>query len=266
MDKDTMTLEENYAFDIGGYLIIRNALTPQQLDGLNRTLDAVGRSDGMLGWETPHREPFRDLLVHPLLVFYLNQICGNGFRLEGLPRLVDDDAGDATGRLQGGNEPRDPARAYYYQNGRRQCQSVMALWALANVNEGDGGLVLVPCSHKSNVETPEELLSGKDDMRLVVQPALKAGDLLLYAETLTHGWRSWRGKGEQRLLQYGFAARGAVLNAGTGDQAAEMPIPDWMVEMPEEQRAAVYKPGFRDTNPPPTLISDGKTNRIAQER
>ena len=72
---------------------------------------------------------------------------------------------------------------------------------LADVNEGDGGLVVVPASHNSSVDAPQDLVSGNDNMGLIVQPVLQAGDLLLCTESLMWGLRPWQGKGPQRLLE-----------------------------------------------------------------
>ena len=256
MDRESMTNEENYCFDVAGYLIVRGALTPKEVETLNRTLDKGGRTEGMLGWPASLREPFRDLMVHPILVWYLNQIVGPGFRLDRPPRLIGDTAGDAVGPLTGGDEPRDPARAYYHQNGYRSCQGVRAIWALSDVNAGDGGFVMVPCSHKGNVETPEDILTGKDDMGLTLQPVLKAGDLLLCAETLVHGLRPWK-EGPQRLLTYWYAGRAAIQS--NGPDAPEAPSPEWMNELTPAERAVLHKPGYRGSDPSPTLNTDGKT-------
>jgi ectoine hydroxylase-related dioxygenase (phytanoyl-CoA dioxygenase family) len=258
LNRDAMSNEENYAFDVAGYLIVRGVLSAEEVAACNRALDRGERVEGMLGWPSPLREPFRELLVHPVLVWYLNQLCGSGFRLDRGPRLIGDAAGDAGRRLQGGNEPRDPARAYYYQNGRRLCQGVTAIWALADVNPGDGGLSLIPCSHKSNVETPDDVLTGRDDLGLTVQPTLKAGDLLLCAETLLRGMRPWRGRGPQRLLAYPYAGRAAIQSLGTGPQTATEAMPEWVAGMTPEQRAVYHLPGFRQFDPLPTLGSDGE--------
>ncbi|MBI1930026.1 phytanoyl-CoA dioxygenase family protein [Candidatus Poribacteria bacterium] len=266
MDREAMSNEENYCFDVGGYLIIRGALTRQELDACNRALDQAGQVDGMLGWPAPLREPFRALLIHPVLVWYLNPICGYGFRLARVPMLIGNGAGDAVGRLAGGNEPMDVARAYFYQNGRRICQGVRAIWALADVNAGDGGFVLVPSSHKSNVETPEDVLTGRDDMELTFQPTLKAGDLLLCGETVLQGIRPWKGKGPQRLLSYSYAGRAAIQSHGTGPQTKQEELPEWMAELTPVQRAVLYKPGYETTYPPPTINSDGETCWIEEHR
>ena len=258
MDRESMTNEENYCFDNAGYLILPGVLTKKEVEDLNSALDQGGQTDGMLGLPAPLREPFRDLLVHPVLVWYLNQIAGHGFRLDSAPRLIGDTAGDDPGApLEGGNEPRDTARAYFHQNNVRVCQGVQAIWALADVHEDDGGFVMIPASHKSNVETPEDLLTGKDDMGLTFQPVLKAGDLLLVAGTALHGIRPWKGEGPQRLLAYGYANR-AVLQSN-GPAPGKEPKPEWMDSLPPHQRAILSRPGYQDTtDPAPTLNTDGK--------
>ena len=153
----------------------------------------MGATEGMLGWPGKAREPFRDLLVQPALVWYLNQLVGQGFILDRAPEVWCEETSDTTAPLVGGNEPRDPAIAYYFQNGRRFSEGVRVLWALEDVEEGDGGFVLVPCSHKGNVATPEELATGADDMGLVFQPVLKAGDLLIVGLATVQGMRPWKG-------------------------------------------------------------------------
>src|SRR5262245_12311052 len=209
-----MTEEENYCFDTAGYLIVRGVLTRAEIEACNKVLDEVRSTDRLLACSSL-TEIFRNLLVHPTLVMYLNQICGPGFRLDDGPTLIrlDDDHLDHP--LRGSNEPREPSRAYYYQNQRRICQAVRAIWALDDIESRDGGFVLVPCSHKSNVEPPQDLM-GKDDMDVVFQPALEGGDLLLCAESTLQGIRSWKTSSRKRLLSYHYAARAAVRSTGSG--------------------------------------------------
>jgi hypothetical protein len=51
MAHEPMTNDENYCFDVGGYLILRGALDNAALTTLNMTLDHVNRFDGMLAWD-----------------------------------------------------------------------------------------------------------------------------------------------------------------------------------------------------------------------
>ncbi|MFT5369162.1 MAG: ectoine hydroxylase-related dioxygenase (phytanoyl-CoA dioxygenase family) [Candidatus Latescibacterota bacterium] len=266
MDRDAMSKEENYCFDIAGYLHIPGVLSPGEVNALNRALDEGGQADGMLGWSAGLRDPFRDLLVQPQLVWYLNQIISHGFRLDRQPELLCDETYDVTAPLVGGNEPRIPARAYYFQNGRRYCQAVRAIWALADVEEGDGGFVLVPCTHKVNVETPDDVATGEDDMGLTFQPAMKAGDLFLVAGTVLQGVRPWQGAGPQRLLSYEYVGRGAMQSAGTGPMVQEDPSPEWHEEITPEQRASLYRPDYAYSTPPPVIVTDGKTVKVDDTR
>ena len=68
MDYEAMSNEENYAFDVAGYLHVPGVLNREEVDALNEALDEVDESEGMLGWDSSHRKLFRNLLVHPKLV------------------------------------------------------------------------------------------------------------------------------------------------------------------------------------------------------
>ncbi|MEM7201761.1 MAG: phytanoyl-CoA dioxygenase family protein [Planctomycetota bacterium] len=253
---ELMSNEENYALDVAGYLHVPGVLSHHEVATMNKLLDIVAESEGMLAWPREHRAPFRDLLVHPTLVWYLNQIIGPGFRLDQAPRLLGIREGETSAALVGGDEPRNPSLAYYQQNGRRSCQCVRAIWALEDVAVGDGGLVVVRASHKSNVAAPRDLLTGEDDMGLVVQPALGAGDLLLLAETTLHGVRPWTGP-SKRLLAYRYAGRAMIQSYPPGPGKETESGPEWIHEASPEQRAVVYRPGFKGSNPPPVLNTDG---------
>ncbi len=143
MANEVMTNEENYAFDVAGYLHVPGVLSQEEVAALNAALDAVGERETLLGGSSPHRELFRDLLVQPKLVWYLNQIVGHGFRLDQAPRLLGQREGEVGALLEGGDEPRNPSLAYRQQNGLRRCYGVKAVWVLDDVAEGDGGLVVV---------------------------------------------------------------------------------------------------------------------------
>jgi len=265
MDRDTMTNEENYAFDVAGYLHVQGVLNKAEVAALNQALDEVGEAEGMLGWAGTQRELFRNLLIHPQLVWYLNQLIGHGFRLDQAPWLLGSRQGEGEVGLAGGDEPRNPSRAYYLQNDRRSCAAVKAIWALQDVDADDGGLQVVQASHKSNVETPHDLLSGADDMGLVKQPVLRAGDLLLLADSTLQGVWPWT-KDAKRLLTYAYGARAMIQSNGPGPGAAEDPLPQWAKELTAAQQAVLHKPGHSGYNPPPVLNTDGQKIWVEQSR
>ncbi len=251
MDRNLMSNEENYCFDVAGYLIVRDVLTQEEIAACSRDLDQEGT--------TPLAESLARLRDHPRLVWYLNQICGEKFQLDREPHLIGEAAGAAGGTMVGGNEPRDWSRAYYHQNSVRFCQGVLAIWALADVKAGDGGFVLVPASHKNYVETPKGVLTGSDDMGLTVQPSLKAGDLLLCAEATLHSMRPWKGKGPQRLLASGYIGENARSSINLDAAREEDSSPEWMAELTPVQRAVMRGQDSCRVSPPSVVKSDGET-------
>ena len=262
MDNEVMSNEENYAFDVAGYLHIPGVLNQEEVAALNEALDAVGNSEMLLGGL--HRELFRDLLVHPKVVWYLNQIVGHGFRLDQAPRLLGNREGEISMTLTGGDEPRNPSQAYFQQNGQRSSQGVKAIWVLDDVEAGDGGLVVVQASHKSNVETPRDLATGVDDMGLVLQPKLKAGDLFLVAASTLQGVRPWKNE-PKRLLTYWYATRATIQSNPDGPYSETESLPAWADEATPAQKAVMYVPGFKDSNPPPVLNTDGEETWVEED-
>ena len=52
-----------------------------------------GHISGMLTWEHPWCQPFRDLLAHPKLIPYLNTLLGRGWKLDHSPDILTSTAG-----------------------------------------------------------------------------------------------------------------------------------------------------------------------------
>ena len=264
MDRDQMSDEENYHFDVAGFLHVQGVLTPVEVSRLNQAIDDTGASEGLLSLPDGRCESFRDLLIHPQLVWYLNQIIGPGFKLDRLPELLGNDASTVDQPLGGGNEPLDPGTAYFFKNGRRHCEGVRVIWALGDVDEGEGGFVLVPHTHRGNVEVPEDILTGADDMGLTRQPVLKAGDLLIAGLSVVQGMRAWQSENTPRLLSFEYTGRGVLRSAGTGDAAASYKRPDWHENLTDIQRASHHRPGYRETSPPPTIVTDGVSTMLGK--
>jgi hypothetical protein len=284
-DKYVMSDEEKYFFDLTGYLVVRGALTAEEVSECNdaiehyadrlraRSTDGGGLSrgssalqgktgrlelTGMLGWEPPYREPFRKFLVHPVVVSRLNEMSGKGFRLDHGPLLIGAEEGTEGHQLHGSGEPFSQSTWYHHQNGRIFCRGVTVAWQLCDVNEGDGGFCLVPGSHKSGFRPPKGVTTAENDMGLVVQPVMKAGDVLFFAETATHGTLPWHGKGPRRSILYKYASRAAARAVGRFFTPEER-YGDWTKELTPEQHSLLYGPGHHSgSRTRPALDSDGK--------
>ncbi len=84
-----MTEEERYFFDVRGYHVVENALNQDELAALNALFDAqqaalpdprAGRARylELIGWG----KPYRDLIDHPSIAPHLQEMLGEGFRLD----------------------------------------------------------------------------------------------------------------------------------------------------------------------------------------
>ena len=274
--------EEMYFFDLRGYLVLPGILSQTEIDECNSAIDAkldqartfeAGRLSrgskalggdssrieltGMLGWEPQYREPFRKLLVNPWIVSRLNEFSGRGFRLDHGPLLISATKGAEGHRLHGGGEPFSQATWYHQQNGKIYCRGITVAWQLADCNAGDGGFCIIPGSHKNFEPTPDEVRSMEDDMGLVEQVAMKAGDVLLFAETATHGALPWKAKHDRRSVLYKYASRAAARAVGKHFTPQER-YGDWTNELTPEQQAVLYGPGVHHGGRLPILNSDGK--------
>lgn len=247
-----MTAEEDYGFDVKGFLVIRGVLSPEELAACNQLVDAGEVPEG--------------LSSHRGIIPYLEELCGLAYRVD-VPAtmLATLEAGEKQ-RLSGGNEPRNPSRAYFHQGTSRFCQGIRAVWALADVPAGAGGLVLLPGSHTNEVPVPECVRNGEDDylesIGMCLQPVLKAGDLLLHAATLAQGLKPWTSsEGPQRLVACEFVsvyARPSDPALDSLSAAGTVPEPPWAQGMSREQQTVL---GLLDTSDGPAspLISDGST-------
>ena len=281
-----MSDAERYFFDLTGYLIVREALSPEAVAECNAAIDHdaekvrarsveagglargstalrgdIGRLEltGMLGWSSPYREPFRKLLVHPIVVSRLNALCGKGFRLDHGPLMIGAVEGTEGHQLHGAGEPFSPSVWYHQQNGRIFCRGVTVAWQLYDVNPGDGGFCIVPGSHKSRFRVPKGVVTVEDDMGLVVQPPMKAGDVLFFAETATHGTLPWKGKQQRRSILYKYASRAAARAVGRLFTPEER-YGEWTKELTPEQHSLLYGPGHHTGNKKRyALESDGET-------
>ncbi|HLK59718.1 MAG TPA: phytanoyl-CoA dioxygenase family protein [Chthonomonadaceae bacterium] len=271
-----MNDREKYLFDVQGYLLVRNFLTPEEVDRLNAAFDAnrekqgedgnsnIGNSTtlrgerkrgiftGMLTWEHPWCEPFRALLAHPKTLPYLNTMLGRGWRLDHEPFLLCGGAGAEGLILHGPGNNFDGAQYYTYKNGRMRCGMVVLQYQLADVNPGDGGFCCIPGSHKANYPCPREILEWEAEQDAVRHIPCKAGDLLIFNEATTHGTLPWRGKQERRSLLYRFSPK--YLHFAGGYYRSE--FPEWTSELTEAQRAVLEPPYIYHH---PLIEPDGET-------
>jgi hypothetical protein len=261
MDEDL-----KYLFDLNGYLHLKQVLTPEEVASLNAGIDrhadqmqAIDRSligessalggtsrrkdlGGMLDWERPYCEPFRRLLVHPTIKPILEGVLGTGYRLDHGPGLIAMDKGCEGGTLHGGGiERRDISEVYFFKGGRIFTGLTVVEYLLADEGPGDGGVAVVPGSHKANLACPRDMLLWEKHREHVLEINGKAGDAIIFTETLTHGTLPWTADHERRALLYKFSPGTLAYGSGPHDVA----YADYIDDMAEDERAVMEAPHIR---------------------
>jgi len=276
----TMSQREKYLFDLQGFLVVRKFFTPQEVNAFNEALEANldKRSEfgppglqgtpfegehgafsqwiNMVTWPEPWCQPFRHLLAHPKLIPYLNTLLGRGWKLDHLAEVLSMKPGSQGLTLHGhGSHDFNGSRHYVYQNGRMRSGLTNCQFYLTDVNPGDGGLCVVPGSHKANFHFPmdrgpstlEDWETYKD---VVYHIPLKAGDLVIFNEATTHGTLPWQGKGERRCVLYRYTPKYIHYHLGYYETSQ----PEWVSELTEAQQAVMQPPYVYDR---PLLEEDG---------
>ena len=258
-----MTQAERYLFDVHGYLVIPGALSAAEVETANAAIDrhadrisirpndlangsrtlggTQGRGDlsGMLTWERPYCEVFRDMIAHPRLVPYLQTLLGPGFRLEAISVITMDQGAEGFWFHEGG-EPHDRSRGYLYRNGRMYCGMTNVAIQLTDVRAGDGGFACVPGSHKANFSCPDEIRLYHEHQERVVQVAAGAGEAVLFVETLMHGALPWVAEHQRRTVVVRYLP-GVYAETVMGTYTP----PPFYEELTDAQQAVISPPHHR---------------------
>lgn len=211
-----MSPEERYWFDLTGYLHLKGVLQGEEL---GRVQAAAERFLNTPEAERPPGYLIRDkayhhaigfdraidqLAVHPRLWPIIREFTNGRPQLSGSGLTVNRQ-GEGTLQLHCAREDFgfDVAR-YECRDNRIYCDDFVVFFYLTEVRPGDGGLVVVPGSHKSNLDRPAALFAGgKPDEEVpegVVNVTPEAGDVVIFSELLTHGVRTWRCADRERRM------------------------------------------------------------------
>ncbi len=262
-----MDARERYFWDLTGYLVVKSVLSKEEVARANDIVDRywdrveVGGSTaresvafagtgrpmlpGILEFPKPDCEPFREMLAHPVLVKYLNVMCDKGFRLDHGPMFIVSNKGTAGHTMHGNGEPHRPHVAYHHQNGKPWVGGVTVAWQLHDCEEGMGGFACVPSSHKAMFPMPGGVRTGDDDMGLIKQPVVEAGDVVFFMDSAqAHGATPWKLDSTRRSILFKYTARTCVRSG----LAREVSPPEiyWdreiVEDMTPEQLSVMYGP------------------------
>ena len=260
-----MSEREKFLFDLQGFLHVTDFLTADEIGALNEAIDtnvapmeeyeydgpsqyaggmdgefAVRNETGMLTWEKPWCQPFRDLIAHPKIIPYANSLFGRGWRLDSEPLITMARKGTGGHGLHGHTSRQcDPSQGFAYANGEFRAGMTVFQYQLRDIGEGDGGVTVIPGSHKANFKCPEDIMLYNADREVVRNVACKAGDLVIFMEATIHGSLPWQADYERRSLLYRYSPRFSSFH---DDGLFEVKRPEWMNELSEVERAVLEPP------------------------
>ncbi|MEU3400825.1 phytanoyl-CoA dioxygenase family protein [Streptomyces filamentosus] len=224
---------EKYLFDLNGYLVIKNALTSDEVTQLNEAIDRrhvseklqstpyfhTGFPDVMLGNNDPAKGPvdladgslldwgpeFRRLTDLPQILPYLEELLKPEVRFDHAYGVFGRKGGDNNVgmHLHHGGAPHDPSQSYYYRDGEMYNGLLAVSYALTPAGPGSGGFCVIPGSHKANFPLPESVQAA-GSQRPVQHVPVEAGDAVIFTEATTHGTLPWSGANERRILLYKY--------------------------------------------------------------
>ena len=209
-----MTDEQMFLFDLQGYVVLEGVLDRSAAAALVADMDAHDiqppneqsidyRYGGFLEWGPA----WRNLIDQQRVVDALGRIIGPKFRLDhayGMAQRAETGMGKHGGLHHIGGM--FDHGCYYVTHGERMHNGlVVASFALTDVPEGAGGFCCVPGTHKSLHPMPGDWYRKLETNPVVRHVPMRAGDVLIFTEALTHGtmpWRSTAGERRSVLLKY----------------------------------------------------------------
>ena len=230
---------QRYLFDLNGYLILKGALSQDEVAACNREIDAIPVIPPGAWHGAIHREDFepsrgvayqqiyeagpgfRTLIDHSAWLPLVREFIGGWETFDGFygDVYIDENfaslrhPGEAIGIHSGGHKPTKRTQ-YRYHNGEFMCMQVNVLVALNDIGPGDGATMVIPASHKANIRHPQYSQSGyvtledgssADHIVGAVEVHLQAGDAILFSDMLCHGSAKRVNAGQRRITVFRYS-------------------------------------------------------------
>jgi hypothetical protein len=262
---------ERYLFDLRGYFVLPQAIAPDLLGELNGTLDryvnmdpplehgewiggvqahSFGGDDGVNLQQIYEAGPaFQQLIDHPSWYHKVLELIGSEHNFDNHhgPMFIDENfaslrgPGQAIGMHSGKAEGSSRIQ-YRYEHDQFHCAQINVLMALTDIGPGDGGTMLIPGSHKSNMRHPDfdqhvikqgQNTSG-DGLEGAIEVHMKAGDVLVFVDATCHGSARRINDGRRRVVVYRYGPSWGFF------RHPYRPSAELLVQLTERQRKIVW--------------------------
>ena len=190
-----MTSEQKFLFDLQGYLVLENALTPDEIthyhDAVYRLCheratqseqwNASGEPTQTIRVPRPvERDPaFLEMIDHPSVFPFLQTLMGEHLT------LIDNDVELSPHSLKRNGWHRGCGLSgYFAEGGKFECTMVKCIWYLTDIRKGQNATRIIPGSHKSKIAMPEP--DSDDHLPGEVELEVNAGSVLIFSEACLH--------------------------------------------------------------------------------
>lgn len=209
-----LTAEQIYfEMDVQGYVILPNVLDAETVAILNRRIDTHQGTVRPAKFPYLEIDPlFMNFIAHPVLMQLMRHWLGDRFRLDHaygmqMMRQVEGQERPPVIDLHAGPFENQGAFQYHWFNGHGWSGLIACGFALTDSNPGDGGLMVIPGSHKQNISITgtrilHEFMKARQSESFWVQPPMKAGDVFIFTEAMMHGTSTWRPTDRDRRVLY----------------------------------------------------------------
>lgn len=221
-----MKLADRYHFDAYGYVLLKGILSPLEITNLTSALlrlkvDPTRDSKRIyVNADFPHLLHVGNLVeydpsflayaAHPRLIPSIQEVIGGEARLEETEAIINrrdpnfNFPEDRQSAPTGFHTGAERGWGTYEEKGRFHCLFVKTLAFLTDVGKDDGGTAVIPGSHKMGWKQDEMVQAANEDPNLICQIEAKAGDVLLFAESLIHSTTAIRSDRERIILVCGY--------------------------------------------------------------
>lgn len=293
MKRQTPSDLDKYLFDLNGYIILKGALSDEEIDACNRDLDLLrdlqpgewhgavqchqfSDNNGKNLQQIYEMPAFRPMINHPAWIEYIETFVGGAgsFDYNHGPLFIDEAFGSL--RIEGeaifvhsGGNSNSKRNMYHFKNGEFMCNQVNVLVALTDIGPGDGATVVVPCSHKANLQHPEFYNKTRDRSSAegitgAIEVYMDKGDALIFTDWISHGSALRRkSDGERRIFVYRYGPSWGFF------RHPYRPSKELLAALDDEARNIVWPhdPVLRQPNrledaSQPEQLCDGKSTRL----
>ena len=188
---DTLTAEERARLDRDGFLRIERALSPEQVDAINRRLDELLREEGEEAGKEVHKEVgtdrladlinkgdmFLPMIAHPRVLAAVAHVLEGDVKLSTLnSRSALPGQGHQGLHIDWGDP--DPAGKFHVCN---------SIWLLDDFTPDNGATRIVPGTHRVNRRPEKELPDPAAPHPHEVRVLGHAGDVVVFNSHCWHG-------------------------------------------------------------------------------